>query len=269
MLKQNLILLAATISVAFAGHGQNTPASATPQTRSGAPSATGSAATGVQATEVGAARNSEAAGWGGAPQTGRRASPQRSGSAGRNAASRTGTPRGNATGITGVPRYRAGFRGQRGVPAPLANADVTVTGRNSGSANTQGGDSPTLPGMPILRNPFGITKGTPIQVRLLQPVDSGRAKNGDTIQGVLAAPAGSAPAGTPVELTVVAVASAGQISSNGELSLQVVSIGGQMVLSDVITAEGKEGAKLLPDDAPALGTEAIFTPDQPITLPAG
>ena len=59
------------------------------------------------------------------------------------------------------------------------------------------------------------------------------------------------------------------MSSNGELSLQVVSVNGERVISDVITAEGKEGAKILPDDAPGLGTEAIFTPDQPLTLPAG
>ena len=71
-----------------------------------------------------------------------------------------------------------------------------------------------------------------------------------------------------MELTVVAVAAAGQMSSQGELSLQVISIDGQSVLSDVITAEGKEGQKLLPDDAPSRGTEAVFTPDQPLTLPA-
>lgn len=248
MVKQNSILLAAAIGVALAGHGQNTPATATPQTRSSAPAALGSGVA-VPSTTQGSSRR-------GAP-------------ANRGATPQTGTQGGNAPGITGVPRYRAGFRGQRGVPAPVANADVAVTGRNDGSGKTQGAESATLPGMAMLRNAFGIAKGTPLQVRLLQPVDSGHAKNGDTVRGVLAAPAGSAPAGAPVELTVVAVAAAGQISSNGELSLQVISIGGQMVLSDVITAEGKEGAKLLPDDAPARGTEAIFTPDQPITLPAG
>ena len=104
-------------------------------------------------------------------------------------------------------------------------------------------------------------------VKLLQPVDSGHAKNGDMLRGVLAAPLGGIQAGAPVQLTVVASAAAGQMTSYGELSLQVVSINGQMVLSDVVTAEGKEGKTILADDAPARGTEAVFPSDQPITLP--
>lgn len=88
------------------------------------------------------------------------------------------------------------------------------------------------------------------------------------MRGVLATVLGKVPSGAPVSLTVVAAAPAGQLSSNGTLSLQVVSINGEQVLSQVVTAEGKEGQKVLADDAPARGTEAIFTADQPITLPA-
>ena len=166
-----------------------------------------------------------------------------------------------------MPQYHAGFRGPSDTPAQAATAAVTITGDGDGSPNSKA--PAVLPGVRLPRNAFGIAKGTPIHVRLLQAVDSGHAKNGQMVRGVLTAPLGNAPAGAPVELTVVAVAGAGQMASNGELSLQVVSVNGEEVLSDVITAEGKEGQKILPDDAPARGTEAIFTADQPITLPAG
>ncbi|MGI4854817.1 MAG: hypothetical protein ACRYF4_12320, partial [Janthinobacterium lividum] len=157
-------------------------------------------------------------------------------------------------------------------PVPAANASVGVIGdadgdgildRNASKANTA-----ALPGITMLHNALGIATGTPISVRLQQSIDSGHAHNGDTVRGVLAAALGKLPSGAPVGLTVVASAAAGQISSNGTLSLQVVSINGEQVLSQVITAEGKEGQKTLPDDAPARGTEATFSADQPITVPA-
>ncbi len=125
-----------------------------------------------------------------------------------------------------------------------------------------------LPGVSMPRNALGISAGTPIHVKLQQAIDSGHARNGDTIQGTLAEPLGTLPNGAPVSLTVVAAAPAGEVGSGGVLSLQVTSINGQQMLSQVITAEGKEGVKLLPDDAPSRGTEAVFTPDAAITLPA-
>ena len=67
---------------------------------------------------------------------------------------------------------------------------------------------------------------------------------------------------------MVAATGAGQLFSYGVLSLQVVSIADRRILSDTISAQGNEGTKELPDAAPARGTEAIFTPDQPISLPA-
>lgn len=85
---------------------------------------------------------------------------------------------------------------------------------------------------------------------------------------MLVEPFGKLPSGAPVNLTVVAAAAAGEIGSSGVLSLQVTSINGEQVLSQVITAEGREGQKLLPDDAPARGTEAVFSPDTTITVPA-
>lgn len=125
-----------------------------------------------------------------------------------------------------------------------------------------------LPGVGVPHNALGIAAGTPIYVHLKQAVDSGHARNGDTVHAVLAQPLGKLPSGAPVNLTVVAAAPAGELGSSGVLSLQIVSINGEQMLSQVITAEGKEGKKLLPDDAPARGTEAVFTPDAPIQLPA-
>ncbi len=144
-----------------------------------------------------------------------------------------------------------------------------VTGEGTGGVPDRSlEDGAPLPGIALQHNRLGIAAGTPIQVRLSQTVDSGNVRNGQTVQGSLAAPLGKVAAGSPVELTVVAAARAGEINSYGELSLQIVSINGEPLLSEVITAEGKEGKKILADDAPARGTEAIFTPDQVITLPA-
>ncbi len=117
-------------------------------------------------------------------------------------------------------------------------------------------------------NELGIHAGTPITVRLSQPADSGHVKNGQTLHGTLVQPVGNASAGSPVELTVVASSAAGRMRSAGEMSLQVVRINGQNVLSQIITAEGQEGPKLTPDAAPARGTEAQVTPDKPLVLPA-
>ena len=254
-------LLAVSLSVALAAcaptYGQNAPATSTPQTKSAAPAAIGPAATGAQAAEASAARNSATRGSRGAAQSNGQGSSRRGGT--RRAAD-------NQPGITSVPPDPAA-RAPQGATAPDATATVSVNGdRDSTSPGLQSG---VLAGTPLPRNAYGIARGTPIHVRLQQPVDSGHAKNGQMLGGVLTAPAGSAPAGTPVQLTIVSVVAAGQMKSNGELSVQVVSINGQDVISDVITAEGQEGPKLLPDAAPGRGTEAVLTPDQPLTLPAG
>jgi hypothetical protein len=182
------------------------------------------------------------------------------------AATTTPVPSAGST-ETGVPKYRAGFRGKSGTAAPTATADVSVTGGkgDDGPAIDPKSSSLSIPGF---QNAFGVKSGTAIHVRLKQAVDSGHAKNGDMLDGVLAAPVGTAPAGAPVKLTVVATAAAGTMTSAGELSVQVVSVGGQTLLSNVITAEGEQGMTLTADGAPARGTEASFTPDKTIELPA-
>ncbi len=245
--------------VLSASFAQNTTARATPQTQGAAPAGIGPDATAAQAGTASADRTSG----------------KISGRRGRAGSTRTGgeggTPRGQA-GITGVPAYDPGG-GQGTGPAPASTSRVVVTGDSNGNPVSDPGAAslnagPQLPGVTLQHNSLGVKAGTLIQVRLRQSVDSGHAKNGQTVNGALTAPLGKVPAGAPVQLTVVAVARAGEISSDGELSLQVISVNGEPALSEVVTAEGKEGAKTLPDDAPARGTEAIFTPDQTITLPA-
>ena len=151
-------------------------------------------------------------------------------------------------------------------PAPADNGSLQVTGFPA--ANSSGtSDRPLLP-ITGVGNALGIPSGTPIVVRLRAAIDSGHAHNGDMIDANLNAPLGKLPAGTPVRLTVVQAAPAGVIASYGELSVQVVSVADHRVLSNTVTALGKPGAKELPDAAPSRGTEAVFSADQPLSLPA-
>ncbi|SEB73214.1 hypothetical protein [Terriglobus roseus] len=236
---------AAAVSPQTVATAQSAAPSSAGSTQAAAPAAISPAAASAQAASAAATANSATLG----------SQAKQAGDAG------TRSP---AAGITGVPRYRAGFRGPKGTSAPNATASVGVTGDADGNGLPDG--TALLPGIATFRN--GVKAGTPIQVRLQSPVDSGHARNGDIVRGILVAPVGDAPAGAPVELTVVAAAAAGQMTSAGELSLQVVKVNGTTVLSEVITATGEEGKKIIPDAAPERGTEAIFTPEKPLTLPA-
>jgi hypothetical protein len=153
---------------------------------------------------------------------------------------------------------------------PDATADISITGKgdHTGTGGGTGGVNSSTLDVPRPRNALGVPSGAKIQVKLKKPIDSGHAKNGDMLDAVLVAPLGKIAAGSPVKLTVVAAAAAGQMRDVGELSLQVISVNGQDLLSNVITAEGEEGKRILADDAPTRGTDAILTPDKTITLPA-
>ncbi|WP_263410292.1 hypothetical protein [Terriglobus tenax] len=110
----------------------------------------------------------------------------------------------------------------------------------------------------------GDSTGTALKVRIQDAISSKDAQNGQFIRGVMAEAATvdghSFPAGTLVEATVVSTSRAGQLTSAGELSLQVEKVGEQELLSDVTVVTGKEGAKDLPDSAPEVGTEAEVQP---------
>jgi len=105
------------------------------------------------------------------------------------------------------------------------------------------------------------SSGTLLKVQMQERVSSADARNGQTVHGqlteALTFEGRTFAAGTPVTVTVVAVAKAGEISSAGELSLQVEAVGQEEVLSDVMVVLGKEGTRELGDSAPAKGTEAV------------
>lgn len=102
---------------------------------------------------------------------------------------------------------------------------------------------------------------TAIAVRLVNAIDSGHLKNGDTVHATLASairltPQGTLTAGTPAELTVVETLPAGRLYASGEFSLQLLRIGSVAVYTDTLTYRGKAGHKDLPDSAPQVGTDA-------------
>lgn len=116
-------------------------------------------------------------------------------------------------------------------------------------------------------NPLGIRSGTPIRVLLQKTADSGNVRNGDLLNATLVDPVGGLPKGTPVQVAVVQATRAGTLTSAGELSLQVTRIGSYNVLSEIVTALGKEGQRELADAAPSIGTEAVFAAGQPFSFP--
>ena len=154
-----------------------------------------------------------------------------------------------------------------GTDVPTEAVDMSATGGKSDEGSPIDINSSSL-SIPGFKNALGVASGTVMHVRLKTAIDSAHAKNGDMVDGVLTAPLGTAAAGSPVKLTVVEAAPAGSVSSAGELSLQVMSVNGETVLSSVITAEGEAAKTSIADDVPARGTEASFTPDKPIDLPA-
>jgi hypothetical protein len=115
-----------------------------------------------------------------------------------------------------------------------------------------------------------IAPGTALPIRLSAEVDSGKVKNGATLQATLTAPvkAGSAtvPAGAKVEVSVVGAVPADKLSSAGEMSLQVISVGGRSVYADTQTFKGKEGHKDVADSAPSKGTDAELAAGATLTF---
>lgn len=108
---------------------------------------------------------------------------------------------------------------------------------------------------------LSIAPHTQITLKLGRSIDSGRLKNGETVQATLTKPVallpkGTLAAGTPAELTVVETLPAGRIYASGEFSLQLQRVGPVSVYTDTLTYRGKPGHKDLPDSAPAVGTDA-------------
>jgi len=106
-----------------------------------------------------------------------------------------------------------------------------------------------------------IAPHTELELKLGRNIDSGRLKNGETVEATLAKPVALSPkgalqSGTRAELTVVETLPAGRLYAAGEFSLQVERVGSVPVYTDTLTYRGKPGHKDLPDSAPAVGTDA-------------
>ena len=112
--------------------------------------------------------------------------------------------------------------------------------------------------------------GTLLKVQMQEALSSADARNGQILSGQLTAAVTldgrTFAVGAPVKVTVVAVSKAGELSSAGELSLQVEAVGQEEVLSDVIVILGKEGTRDLADSAPAKGTEAAVEAKSVLTF---
>jgi hypothetical protein len=127
-----------------------------------------------------------------------------------------------------------------------------------------------------------LSPKTAIRIALTQAVDSASLHNGQTVPAkltaALTAHGKTLPAGTPAELTVVATVPVGKLYAVGELSLQLVSVGGVPVYTDTQTFRGTPGPRLTADAVPAKGTEAslpqaaaltfhVLSPPTPATAP--
>ncbi len=127
-----------------------------------------------------------------------------------------------------------------------------------------------MPGGTKTATKGSIAPGTALPIRLSAEVDSGKLKNGATLQATLTAPvkAGTTtvPAGAKVEVSVVEAVPADKISSAGEMSLQVMSVGGISVYADTQTFKGKEGHKDVADSAPTKGTDAELAAGATLTF---
>jgi len=115
-----------------------------------------------------------------------------------------------------------------------------------------------------------LSPKTAIPIALTQAVDSASLHNGQMVHAkltaALTAHGKTLPAGTPAELTVVATVPVGKLYSVGELSLQLISVGGIAVYTDTQTFRGTPGPRLTADAVPAKGTEATLPNGAPLTF---
>ncbi len=112
---------------------------------------------------------------------------------------------------------------------------------------------------------------TPISIELAENIDSGFLKQGQDVKAHLSAPVSvhggpTLPAGTPVQLSVIASVPAGRMMAQGEFSLQVLRIGNINVYTDTLVFDGKPGHQDLPDSSPELGTDAGLPSGAPLTF---
>jgi hypothetical protein len=115
-----------------------------------------------------------------------------------------------------------------------------------------------------------VAPHTAIPIALEEALDSGKLHNGQAVRAHLAAAVAAHgktfPAGTPIDLTVVGSVPAGRMSQVGELSLQVLSVGGVAASTDTLTFRGQPGPRLTPDALPAIGSDASLAGGAQLTF---
>jgi hypothetical protein len=170
----------------------------------------------------------------------------------------------------------------------LAGASVTVGAQHTTSAPATDSATQASPLQPAPHVPavdaateaspitqhgghgISIAPHTAVPIQLDETIDSGKLKNGQTVAAKLTAAvrAGSTtlPAGTPVSITVVATVPAGKLTSMGEFSLQVLSVGRVGVYTDTQTFRGRPGHRDVADATPAVGTDAGLPTGAPLTF---
>ena len=170
---------------------------------------------------------------------------------------------------------QGGVMAQQGKIVAQSHADDTSVPASpvGGPTSVHRADDSSVPASPVTAEvaPASLKVGTVLRVQLAKALDSGTLHEGDNLTGKLVGgvrtSAGQAiAAGASVTATVVSAAPAGKIASAGELSLQVTKVGTVAVVSDVLSFEGQEGHKDLPDSAPAKGTDAKVAAGRVLTF---
>jgi uncharacterized membrane protein len=102
---------------------------------------------------------------------------------------------------------------------------------------------------PVLVSPAwaqSLKPGTPIQVQLLSPLDTGTAKAGQEFSATLAQPVSAAktvwPKGTQVKGKVLEVVSSGRLSRPASITLQITQIGNSPVMTEPEQIDGRSHA---------------------------
>ncbi len=159
--------------------------------------------------------------------------------------------------------------GQRmpSVPATDASTQASPVGASAKGPDVDGSVQASPEVGPILAGgPRGFAPHTALPVTLSQAIDSGKLKNGQHVAGKLSAAVGRIPAGTPVDVSVIATVPAGALNAAGEFSLELVAVGRVPVYTETQTFRGIPGKKDLPDSAPTMGTDAGLPQGAPLTF---
>lgn len=155
------------------------------------------------------------------------------------------------------------------IPRATAQAPAVDSSAQSSpigaSAKTPATDSSAQSSPPIgpvsAHADSSIAPGTAVSLKLVNAIDSGRLKNGQTVPAALTAPLHTTtgttlPPGTPIDIAVIATVPAGKLIAVGEFSLQAVRVGNVSLYTETQTYRGKPGHRDVPDAVPATGTDA-------------